>query len=354
MKIKKIFIEKVDLGTTRPYSIANKTVDSVDNVIVRIELENGIVGWGAANPCAQVVGQDVNACYADLCQNADAYLLGADIRRFGSLMDILETGFHNKPGSRAALDIALHDAWAKFLGVPLVALFGQKTDSMPTSITIGIKSPDETLKEADEYFAMGFRYLKVKLGKDVAEDLEKLFKLRERFKNSIHIRVDANQGYTGNEFLDFFEKARPLQLELIEQPLTAKNADSFSGLTIEVRTVIAADESLLDCADAIRLTASNSCGIFNIKLMKSGGIDVARKIGFIAQLSGVELMWGCNDESVISIAAALHTAFSCRNTRYLDLDGSFDLARDVARGGFLVENGVMRLAAGPGLGIEPL
>jgi L-alanine-DL-glutamate epimerase-like enolase superfamily enzyme len=63
-------------------------------------------------------------------------------------------------------------------------------------------------------------------------------------------------------------------------------------------------------------------------------------------------MWGCNDESVISIAAALHAAFACPRTRYLDLDGSFDLARDPASGGFIVEDGLMRLLDRPGLGVE--
>jgi L-alanine-DL-glutamate epimerase-like enolase superfamily enzyme len=59
------------------------------------------------------------------------------------------------------------------------------------------------------------------------------------------------------------------------------------------------------------------------------------------------------DESRISIAAALHAAFSSPATRYLDLDGSLDLARDVVSGGFVLENGVMRTTGLPGLGVSP-
>ena len=62
-------------------------------------------------------------------------------------------------------------------------------------------------------------------------------------------------------------------------------------------------------------------------------------------------MWGCNDESRISIAAALHVAFASPATRYLDLDGSFDLARDLAAGGFVLAEGMLRTAPGPGLGV---
>ena len=54
-------------------------------------------------------------------------------------------------------------------------------------------------------------------------------------------------------------------------------------------------------------------------------------------------MWGCNDESVISITAALHLAFANGHTKYIDLDGSLDLVEDIAAGGFLLENGVMRI-----------
>ena len=57
------------------------------------------------------------------------------------------------------------------------------------------------------------------------------------------------------------------------------------------------------------------------------------------------------DESVVSISAALHAAFSSPATRYLDLDGSLDLARDVAEGGFILEDGVMRTLHKPGLGV---
>ena len=63
--------------------------------------------------------------------------------------------------------------------------------------------------------------------------------------------------------------------------------------------------------------------------MKCGGITSGRKIANIALLNGIDLMWGCNDESIISISAALNAALSFPNTKYLDLDGSLDLAKDL-------------------------
>jgi len=66
----------------------------------------------------------------------------------------------------------------------------------------------------------------------------------------------------------------------------------------------------------------------------------------------IDLFWGCNDESIISITAALHAAFSCKNTKYIDLDGSFDLAKDIVKGGFVLKEGYMSCADTPGLGVE--
>lgn len=107
--------------------------------------------------------------------------------------------------------------------------------------------------------------------------------------------------------------------------------------------------------DAYQLSLPpRAAGIFNIKLMKCGGIREALQIATIARQAGISLMWGCNDESIISISAALHTALSCPHTRYLDLDGSFDLARDVVSGGFKLQDGyLMPLLDKAGLGLEP-
>jgi L-alanine-DL-glutamate epimerase-like enolase superfamily enzyme len=237
----------------------------------------------------------------------------------------------------------------------LADALGRAHEALPTSITIGIKPLEETLAEAEEYLARGFRVLKVKIGLDFDGDIERLERLRKRVGPRVAIRADANQGYSFDQTLRFFDRTGPLDLEFVEQPLPAGSVEQMRALPEKVRDRIAADESLLSDADALSLAARpRACGIFNIKLMKCGGIAPARKIAAVAESAGITLMWGCMDESRISIAAALHAAFSSPATRYLDLDGSFDLARDVVRGGFLLEDGVMRTTAAPGLGVVPL
>jgi L-alanine-DL-glutamate epimerase-like enolase superfamily enzyme len=355
MKISCVTAKCEDLQLTRPYTIAYKTVTHVENVVVKVELENGITGIGTANPSKYVVGSDTADTLRALTPEKLEQLKRKDIRAFYAVLQTAHTLFQGEAGARAALDIALHDAFTQWLGVPLVDFLGRAIDGLPTSITIGIKNVAETLAEAKEYVERGFRLIKVKLGQSAEEDIERLIKLHETFGNTIIVRVDANQGYTADELIDFCKRTASLQLELIEQPMKADAVNMMRQLPADIRKLLAVDESLVSPADAFQLAQQpTAAGIYNIKLMKCGGIRPALEIAAIAKQAGIDLMWGCNDESIVSISAALHAALSSPSTRYLDLDGSFDLARDIVSGGFTVKDGFMSLTGKPGLGVSIL
>ncbi len=352
MKITHVRIRQENLELTRPYTIAYKSVDSVSNCIVELETNTGHIGWGAANPSKAVVGVDVDDTLAALSEEATRWLMEADPRDLHQLCRRVQQQFAKQPGAAVALDVALHDLFAQYLEVPLARYLGQCHVSMLTSITIGIKSVDDTLVEGQEYVDRGFTVLKVKLGHSLEEDVARLVRLREALGNEVVIRVDANQGYSFQQLEDFYHQTRSLNLELIEQPLPVAQTDDYQRLPAEIKRLIALDESLVSPADAGRMVAPPGAGgIFNIKLMKCGGITPALEIATIAKQAGVDLMWGCNDESIISIAAALHLALATPHTKYLDLDGSLDLARDVVTGGFVLQNGRLSVTDAPGLGV---
>ncbi len=355
MKIKSIKTWQADLVNTKPYTIAFKTIDEVINAFVEITLEDGTTGLGAGSPSEYVTKESLESTIENLTENNLKYLVGRDISEINQLIYETNTKFPKNPAVVAAVDIALHDAFTKFLKVPLVKYLGQKIKSMSTSNTIGIKNVEETLKEAQEYKERGFTILKVKLGIDLAEDIERIEQLRKKFGKFFTIRIDANQGYDIDKTIEFVNKTKHLDVELIEQPLPAEDVAGLRKLPESIRKTIAADESLLSPASAIDLIKPPSAaGIFNIKLMKCGGISNALKIASIAQLEGIDLFWGCNDESIVSITAALHVAFACENTKYIDLDGSLDLGKDVVKGGFILKDGVMSCSDKPGLGVEKI
>jgi L-alanine-DL-glutamate epimerase-like enolase superfamily enzyme len=341
------------IALARPYTITFRTVTAIEPVVVMIRDDAGRVGVGAASPEPNVTGEDNAACQAALAPGALDWLIGADVRTLPALARRLAVALPRTPAARAAVDMALYDLLGQAMGLPVCDLLGRAHDVMPTSITIGIKATDEALREADEYLARGFRILKIKIGRALDEDIERLRALRDRVGPDVILRADANQGYTLTETRRFVAATAPLGLDLIEQPVSAAQTRSLLALDDDVRARLCADERVCSPADALDLAAvPRPCGFFNIKLMKAGGITPARAIAEIAEIAGMGLMWGCMDESCISIAAALHAAFASPATRALDLDGSFDLASDVADGGFVLDQGQLRLLPQPGLGVR--
>lgn len=352
MRITKIKSWTENLGLSRPYSIAFQTIDSVENVFVYLETESGLFGFGAGSPADFITGESVEDCQTILTDRLAELLMGKDIRLINEHCRILEKEMPRTPAARAAVDIALHDALAKFLNIPLLDLLGRAQHSLPTSITIGVKSIPESLAEAEEYIQRGFRILKVKTGKSVEQDIALVHRLREKVGPHLGIRVDANQGYSPTDLQEFIRGTANLNIEFIEQPLKADNIQGMFEVREEIRQQCAADESLHSTSDALKLAAHpQPFGIYNIKLMKCGGLYSALQIAEIASLAGIDLMWGCMDESIVSISAALHAALASPATRYLDLDGSLDLARDLVEGGFILEDGYLSVTDQAGLGV---
>ena len=340
------------LELTRPYTIAFTTIRDTTIQVVRLQTDAGTIGIGTGTPFPDLTGETVAACARALAPDSLEWLIGGNPLELRALCRENARRNTHLPAARAALDIALHDLCASALELPLVDFLGRAHDSLPTSLTIGIMPVEEALETADEYLEDGIRVLKVKVGKSLPEDVERLRRLREHVGPDIVLRADANQGYTSKQLVAFLSATEDLRIELVEQPLTHADFPALADLPEDERTRIAADESLMTDKDSVRLLQPvKLCGIFNIKLMKCGGLFSALRIADVAELAGVELMWGCMDESLVSITAALHAALSCPATRYLDLDGSLDLARDVAEGGFILKDGMMTVPDTPGLGV---
>ena len=351
MKIKAIRSYVRKMALTKPYSIAGYTFSDVDLGFVEIELANGIIGLGTASPAEEVVGETTHMSIQNLQSDFVQSLIGESIENFQGLIQAVRLQYPHMPGTHAAMDIALHDAYGKWKNQSVVSIYGRKIESLPTSVTIGIMSVEDSIKEAKEYEQLGFRLLKVKTGENVEEDIEKVRKLHEQFGRKMRIRVDPNQGYSLEQLAHFLKKAGKI-VELIEQPLAVGKEQELIGLG---NYPIMADESITDTEAAQVFTKDpKPFQIYNIKLMKSGGIQGALEIALIAKKSNIDLFWGCNDESRLSITAALHAAYSMSNTKYLDLDGSFDLAEDLVSGGFELKNGLMNIKELPGFGVNKI
>ena len=333
----------------KPYTIARETISDAEIIFFEIELSNGLCGRGAANPDPEVIGEMPAQTLDNLASpQVSEYLKGKHIREFLSHIAYFRNLYRDFPATMAAIDIALHDAFGKWIDLPIVDFYGRHHSKMLTSVTIGIKNVAETIQEAKEYKAQGFKVLKVKTGLDAQEDAERIIRLYETFENYFTVRVDANEGYQAEDLEQFLALTASCPAELIEQPFHPSLDQALLTFPDEVRKILAADESLKNARSAFELARHDLFGIFNIKLMKCGGLTAAFEIATIARQADIGLFWGCNDESDLSISAALHAAFACVNPRYLDLDGSFDLLEDHKQSGFILQDGYLSIHSKPG------
>jgi L-alanine-DL-glutamate epimerase-like enolase superfamily enzyme len=259
------------------------------------------------------------------------------------------------PAAKAAIDIALHDILGKTVKKSLFMVMGGYRTQVLTDITLGIKSPKEMAKDAAKAVKRGFKALKVKVGVNPTEDVERLRLIREAVGEEIQLRIDANQGWKPKQAIEALNKMEKFNIQFAEQPVPAENLKGLIEVKKNSPIPIMADESVHSPQDAIRLIQAEAVDLINIKLMKSGGILKGRKIAEIAEAANIPCMIGCMGESEIGIAAGAHLAAAVRNIQYADLDSDI-LLKDklVKKGGTKVKNSMRIFPKQHGLGIKEL
>jgi L-Ala-D/L-Glu epimerase len=353
MRITKVTAWAVPMRLVEPYVIAYETVEDVTNVFLRIETDTRLVGYGCAAPDQAITGETPAGALVAVSGTAEPILRGGDALRHVRLMELLREPLAAAPSVRAAIDMALLDLLGKAAGLPLWKLLGGYRDRIRTSITIGILPQDQTLQRARHFMDQGFRCLKLKGGRDVEGDIERVLAVRALVGEGIELRFDANQGYSFEQSVRFVEGARKARLEIVEQPTPKGEPDLLGRVTAAVPLPIMADESLMTLRDAFRIARRNLADMVNVKLMKVGGIAEALQVESVARAAGLEVMVGCMDESALAIAAGLHFALARPNVRYADLDGHLELEGDPAAGCVILRNGTLFPSSKPGLGWEP-
>jgi L-alanine-DL-glutamate epimerase-like enolase superfamily enzyme len=306
-------------------------------------------GHGVAAP-TEVTRENVHSVLNTLQGFARSFA-GVEFEKPFQLQERMDKVAGNQPSARAAFEMALFDLASQAAGVPLYAYLGGRRDRMPTDMTIGIMDTEPAVTRARRWVEVGFRALKIKVGRDWKADAKRVKAIRDAVGRDIELRVDGNQGFTWNDALAFARTARHEDVVLFEQPVRVDDWEGMRALTESSPIPIMADEMVLTPDDAKKLRWANAARAVNLKLMKHGGILRSMEVNTICESAGYPTMVGCMGEPQLSIAAALHFALGQKNVRWLDLDSHFKFASDPTSG-LRFDQGQLVAPSKPGLGID--
>lgn len=353
MKIVRIETGGISIPLAKPFKTALRTVENVDDILVRITTDTGAVGYGEAPPTAVITGDTKGSIRCAIEECIAPALLGMDIENIDGIMHRLHTAVVKNTSAKAAVDIAVYDLYAQRFGAPLYKMLGGFRDTVETDITISVNPVPQMIQDSVEAVQQGYRILKIKVGKEGMADVARIVGIREAVGSGVCIRVDANQGWTAKEAIRIIAamEDKGLDIDLVEQPVPAHDLDGMRAVTNSVYTPILADESVFSPEDAAEIIRTHAADLINIKLMKTGGIWQALKICSLAEMYGVECMMGCMLESKLAVSAAAHLAAAKRVITRADLDGPSLCRVDPYTGGPLYENGSIRMTEAPGIGI---
>lgn len=349
--IKRVMIEPVSIPLEAPFTIAIGAKYHIENVLVTIQLENGMEGYGEAAPLEPINGENQATVLATL-QSCAGFLKGQDVSQFRQVSKHLKKVFWAQVTARCAIEMAMIDAFTRSLNLPLYTFFGGAESRVETDYTVDIVAPDLARANASRLKDRGYRTLKTKVGKNLTEDIDRILAIREGAPGC-RLMLDANQGYTPPEAVHFLEELEKngIRPELFEQPVVKHDLRGMKFVKDHTSVPIAADESVFTAADAIEVVRSGCADLVNIKIMKSGIVE-ALDIAAIARSANLGLMIGCMLETKLGLGCSVHLAAGLGGFRFIDLDPHLSPEQEPVAGGPGFDEPYYHLTGAPGIGIS--
>lgn len=324
MKIKEITTEVVKIPLKTPFITALRSVEDVEFVRVSIVCDDDNIGLGEAPATKAITGEGIEEII-DSIKSVTKTLISNMASDALELLHEQRESDHPictmGSSARAALDMALLSLIANSQNVDMYKYFGAKeTISLQTDVTISLNEPQKMLEDAKRACEEGMCILKVKLGKDIEHAIEVTKSISKELPHA-KLLIDANQAWSVEDTNRYIDELLGIDIELIEQPVVAKDLVGLKTITEYSHIPILADESVFTLEDAQKVVEGKCADMINIKLMKCGGVTKAIEILEFCRSSDIKCMLGSMLEGPYSINVALHLAMAYDDViKYIDLD----------------------------------
>src|SRR5262245_1922659 len=354
MNIKSIEPIAVSLPMIKPVIMAGEEIRRASNALVRIEIDNGVVGWGEAGAAPMHTGETVESMIAAI-QYLSPSLLGRDITDIDGALVAMDGRMHGNHGAKAAIEIALHDLTGRLTQKPVHALLGDRKRRRMTLLgTIGGGDDKGDIRDAEKKKAAGFTAYKIKVGIDSPEkDAARTREICKVLGGGMLMSADANQGYSTEQALAYVRAVEGSGLDFIEQPVAGGNLIGMADVAAATGIAIGADEGIHSLEDIRRHHGRKAARGVSLKAIKLGGLSALVEAGRLCDRLGMSVNISCKTgESSVACAAALHAASVLPNIDWGLTLTHTGLAEDISAWPIPIVNGHVDVLERPGLGVD--
>jgi L-alanine-DL-glutamate epimerase-like enolase superfamily enzyme len=354
VRIKSIEPIAISLPMKKPVKMAGETVSRADNILVRIESDNGVVGWGEAAAAPTMTGETVASMMTAVAHMAPGLLRRA-ADDFAGVSVAMDAQMYGNTGAKAAIEIALHDLVGRATGQPLhVMLGGKRRERIPLLTIIGSDDAAADLRDAQDRRKAGFAIYKIKVGVDTPEaDAARTRDVCAVLDQDCLISADANQGWNAEQGVRYVRAVGDCGLAFFEQPVPAHDLAGMALVAAASSVLIGADEGIHSPDDIERHHERKAARGVSLKAIKLGGVQAVLAAGKLCDRLGMKLNISCKTgETSVASAAAMHVAATVPSLVWGLTITSPGLAEDIVIDPLRVDGGHLAVLDRPGLGVE--
>jgi muconate cycloisomerase len=354
LAIRRVDAIPLALPLTKPVKMAAETVTHARNLLVRIEAQDGTVGWGEAASAPTMTGDTIAGLVSAVRDHLAPVLIGADAWMRPALMKRMRTALYGNTGAHSAVEMALLDLAARSAGVSVIDLIGGPVrPAVAPMWLVGNATPEQDVAEAEARKAAGIRFFKLKVGvKPLATEVAAAHAVRGALGAEMPLCADANCGFSHEAAECFLEATTDADLLFLEQPFAPDDMSGLAALARATPVAIGADEGIHSLHDIEAHAAAGARGV-SLKLIKLGGFSGALGAAALCRRLGLAMNIASKmAESALASAATVHLACAVDNVDWGVSLTHFYLAEDIVRRPLAMEDGLVALPPGPGLGVE--
>ena len=326
--------------------------DGVTAGVVRLETDDGLVGWGEL--CA---GSDI-ASVVDAARAMMPFVLGGDPWRGEAMRrDARHRGLWQfREGTAnfawAGIDMALADLCGQAAGVPVHALLGGALhDSLSYFWYLSGDDVDDLVAQARDGVSRGYDTFYLKVGRDEAMDIRRVYAVREVIGGR-RLRVDANGAWSVGEARRVLSRLAEAELDFVEQPVRQVPRDLLKDLRAAVDVPLAANEGLWSEEQARERIESRVADVYCFSPYWVGSLRSYQRLGFLAHEHGAQVCKHTHGELGIAATAAHHVTLTLPSVVEGHQQTTAHMKGDIVRALPIVEGPVWGLPQSPGWGLE--